>query len=148
MWKILDTGQRSAQENMEIDQKLLKEMKPEDPPLLHFYEWKGEAATYGYFTDPSRFLSLEGVKARALSLARRPTGGGIIFHLSDFAFSVCIPSRFPFFSTKTLENYRFIHDAVRRAVEPLLPHSLSLLQEDPLPSDPASSHFCMAKPTI
>ena len=55
-WKILDTGKRSAEDNMAIDAKLLEEMKPDDSPILHLYEWEGKAATYGYFLDPKKFL--------------------------------------------------------------------------------------------
>lgn len=148
-WKILDTGKRSAEENMAIDAKLLEEMKPDDSPILHLYEWEGKAATYGYFLDPKKFLDLEKARALRLSLARRPTGGGIIFHVSDLAFSVLVPANFPHYSTNTLDNYDFINNAVKRGVNSFFenPESLSLLPDEPLPLDESCRHFCMAKPT-
>ncbi|MCP5505194.1 MAG: hypothetical protein H7A41_08590, partial [Chlamydiales bacterium] len=132
-WKILDTGKRSAEENMAIDAKLLEEMKPDDSPILHLYEWEGKAATYGYFLDPKKFLDLEKARALRLSLARRPTGGGIIFHVSDLAFSVLVPANFPHYSTNTLDNYDFINNAVKRGVNSFFenPESLSLLPDEP-----------------
>ncbi|MCP5505298.1 MAG: hypothetical protein H7A38_00245 [Chlamydiales bacterium] len=149
-WKILETGRASAQENMALDAKLLEEMKPDDAPILHLYEWEGDAATYGHFLDPKKFLDLEQAKALGLSLARRPTGGGIIFHVSDLAFSVLVPANFPHYSTNTLDNYDFINSAVKRAVNNLFEKAedLSLLPQEPTPIDESSRHFCMAKPTI
>lgn len=149
-WKILDTGRASAQENMALDAKLLEEMKPDDAPILHLYEWEGDAATYGHFLDPKKFLDLEQAKALGLSLARRPTGGGIIFHVSDLAFSVLVPANFPHYSTNTLDNYDFINSAVKRAVNNLFEKTedLSLLPQESTPVDESSRHFCMAKPTI
>lgn len=157
-WKILDTGNRSAKENMAIDARLLKEMKPDDPPTLHLYEWNGKAATYGYFLDPKKFLDLEKGESLGLSLSRRPTGGGIIFHISDFAFSVLVPANFPHYSTNTLDNYDFINSAVKRGVKTFLcrssesispenGESLTLLSNEPTPLDESCRHFCMAKPT-
>jgi len=150
MWKILDTGVNSAQKNMDIDAELLSQTRPDDPPLLHFYDWERPSGTYGYFLNIKNFLNLEKVREQGLSLARRPTGGGIIFHLSDLAFSVIVPSTFPTFSPRTLDNYRFINRHVREAVKMFFDTSQSpfLLSRNPPSSGLASSHFCMAKPTI
>ncbi|QVL58405.1 MAG: hypothetical protein KFB93_08750 [Simkaniaceae bacterium] len=134
---------------MAIDAELLEKMKPDDPPILHLYEWERDSATYGYFLDPKKFLDLEKAEAQGLSLARRPTGGGIIFHVSDLAFSVLVPANFPHYSTNTLDNYDFINSAVKRGVKTFFKdaESLSLLPEEPAPLDESCRHFCMAKPT-
>lgn len=134
---------------MEIDAKLLEGMHPDDPPLVHLYEWEGSAATYGYFLDPANFLDVEQGRRLNLSLARRPTGGGITFHVSDFAFSVLVPAHFPHYSTKTLSNYNFINNRVKCVVKNLIENkeSLMLLPEETLSLDEYCPHFCMAKPT-
>ncbi|MCB1085050.1 MAG: hypothetical protein KDK60_03000 [Chlamydiia bacterium] len=149
MWKILDTGQRSAQENMEIDAELLENLDPLGPPILHFYEWEGECATYGHFLKPEDFLNLKAAKERGVSLARRPTGGGIIFHVSDLAFSILVPSGHPHYSLNTLGNYNFINSHVKKGVKNFLDKGgdLTLLPEEPLPKDSHCQSFCMAKPT-
>ena len=126
---------------MTIDAELLKKMKPNDPPTLHLYEWEGEAATYGYFLDPKKFLDLEKVEALGLSLARRPTGGGIIFHVSDLAFSVLVPANFPHYSTNTLDNYDFINSAVKRGVKTLLHRFLGSILDETQPSPSSSELF-------
>ena len=59
-------------------------------PLLHLYQWDGPSATYGYFIDPSKYLDLNKLRQHHVALARRPTGGGIVFHIWDLAFSFLI----------------------------------------------------------
>jgi lipoate-protein ligase A len=148
MWRILDTGTRKAKENMELDALLLKELTPDSSPTLHFYDWEGESGTYGFFIDPSKYLDLEKCHALHFNLARRPTGGGIIFHTCDLAFSVLIPVSFPHFSSNTLDNYYFINQRVKKALKNFFHGSPSLLQKETLPLDEKCRHFCMAKPTV
>lgn len=150
MWKLLDSGTQSAQNNMDLDAELLEKMQPNDPPLIHFYDWEGDSGTYGYFLKPEEFLDLEKAQKWGLSLARRPTGGGIVFHVSDLAFSVLVPAGFPSYSLSTLDNYNFINNRVKKAVKKFLDQTqaLSLLPQEPEPLDAPSARFCMAKPTI
>lgn len=146
-WRILDTGRRSAEENMCLDKELLLRLDEYSEPTLHFYEWAEDSATYGYFVNPRDFLNLEKAKQKGLQLARRPTGGGIIFHTWDFAFSVLIPAQSEFFSQNTLDNYEFINRAVLCAVQELLGEQPSLIPTDGTELDLACGRFCMAKPT-
>lgn len=128
---------------MRLDARLLDELSSHTSPILHFYDWAGDSATYGHFVDPFRYFCMEGVARKGLSLARRPTGGGVIFHLWDMAFSVLVPATCSIFSFNTLENYAFVNQAVLRAVN--LP--MSLIPKD-MPIDSAqAARFCMARPT-
>lgn len=149
MWEILDTGVGSAAANMKRDAELLEEAARRTSPLIHFYEWEGDCATHGYFVKPEEYLNLEGVGKRNLNLARRPTGGGIVFHVWDMAFSVVVPSSCPEYSLNTLENYSFVNRAVLRTVKEFIQeHSdLDLTPEDFLGMDSSCQRFCMAKPT-
>lgn len=135
---------------MRLDSAILAEMDPDDSPLIHFYDWEGDAATYGHFVNIGDYLNLEEAKKRRLSLARRPTGGGIVFHVWDFAFSVAVPSNSPLFSRNTLDNYQLVNRAVLKTVEALRISlgNLDLIGETPASADAASGRFCMAAPTI
>ncbi|NGX61329.1 MAG: Octanoyltransferase LipM [Chlamydiae bacterium] len=146
-WIQIDTGPRTAKENMELDAALLEDLEHEPFPILHLYDWEEEAATYGYFIKPEAFLQLDGVKKHALDLARRPTGGGIVFHNCDLAFSVLVPASHPDFSTNPLENYAYVNKRVIWAVSKLLDSTPELLPSEPLPADSHCKSFCMAKPT-
>lgn len=146
-WEILDTGMASPQENMDLDAQLLQRMEEEQRPILHFYGWNALSATYGHFIDPLTLLNPEGVKRRGLQLAKRPTGGGIVFHVCDFAFSVLVPADHPGCSLNTLENYAFVNRRVIEAIRAYTGERGELLPEEAVPMDASSRHFCMAKPT-
>jgi len=146
-WRLLDTGCNSPEENMRIDQELLNQLDPSGQPILHLYEWSGNCATYGHFLNPYLFLKQEAIQGGKVFIAKRPTGGGIIFHICDFAFSVLLPASHPKFSINTLENYALINHAVISAIQNMQESPLELLQTDPVPLDYASNFFCMAKPT-
>jgi lipoate-protein ligase A len=146
-WKILDTGSRPAEENMRLDAQLLASLNSHSPSILHFYDWAGDSATYGYFIKPDEFLDLEKVKSKGLFLARRPTGGGIVFHIWDLAFSVLVPSHSSHFSQNTLENYQFVNRAVLEAIKEWLGEEIALIPHDELKLDEACGSFCMARPT-
>lgn len=149
MWQILESGIKSAEENMSLDAKLLESLKKDDDPILHLYGWKKKSATYGYFIKTEDYLNLDAARAHDLDLARRPTGGGIVFHTNDLAFSVLVPSDHPGYFENTLENYQFVNDRVIEAIKLLLEESnLTLLPGEPVPLDSSCKNFCMAKPTI
>lgn len=147
MWTVLDSGVRSAAENMALDDALLDACADESDSLLHLYDWQGEAATFGYFIDPFTFLREEVVRQAGVDLAKRPTGGGVIFHSTDLAFSVLVPASAPHFSTNPLENYVYVNQRVIIAIQRLKGIKGELLPIEPVAMDSHSRHFCMAKPT-
>lgn len=146
-WNILDTGEGSCSENMRLDGELLENLDQHTLPILHFYQWKGDCATYGHFVKPSDYLNLEAAKELGLSLAKRPTGGGIVFHIWDLAFSILIPAGHPYFSENTLENYAFVNNGVLAAAESFLSEKPELIPSNAEALDPSCSRFCMAQPT-
>lgn len=147
-WEIIDTGVGSAEENMRFDAEMLETLGSRARPILHFYDWAQDSATYGYFIDPKEFLNLDKASQRKLELARRPTGGGIVFHVWDLAFSVLVPASCEAFSLNTLENYAFVNNAVKNAVKEFLgAGELDLTPNDAQAMDASCSNFCMARPT-
>jgi lipoate---protein ligase len=148
-WKIVETEPQSAVEIMQKDRDLLGGMHMETSPILHFYQWKTPSITYGHFLDPEKFFCLKAVEEEGISLAKRPTGGGIIFHLWDFAFSALVPSTHPAFSQNTIDNYTYINEAVLDAVKEFLQleNGIELTPLDGELRGTGAQHFCMAKPT-
>lgn len=148
-WIIINTGVSSAEENMRKDTEILENLDKYTGPVLHLYDWEGDCATHGYLVDPYAFLREKGVKEKGLSLARRPTGGGIIFHIWDLAFSVAVPIGSRFFSENTLDNYAFVNKAVLSAAKEFLQtqEQLEIIPEDFIPMDANCKRFCMAQPT-
>lgn len=148
-WKIIDSGAASAKENMEVDSRLLKGLDMSSCPILHLYEWESPSATYGHFIDPLAYFSKEVFSNHELQLAKRPTGGGIIFHTTDWAFSVLIPAGYSAYSMNTLENYAFVNTLVVEVIKRVTGRfaQLSLLVSEKTRLDDPCANFCMAKPT-
>ena len=134
---------KSASANMEEDYQRLLALKEGDPPQVHIYAWRAPSLTYGYFMRPEQWLDLAALKQAGYETARRPTGGGILFHTHDLSFSVLIPKGHTSLSDNTLENYRLINDKVKEAISPFIPEKSELLV-----SETPNSSFCMAQPTI
>ena len=149
MWKILDTGVSSAEENMRIDAELLSKTAEEETPFLHFYDWKQPSATFGLLTKPECYLNLERAERCGLTLAKRPTGGGIVFHLWDLAFSIAVPAKCSLYSQNTLSNYALVNQGVLKVVETFMGGEIevSMIPEDLAPLDGYCKRFCMAQPT-
>ncbi len=134
---------------MQLDAKLLDNLEGQERPILHLYEWEKQSATFGYFVKPEDLLDLAEAKKRGLDLARRPTGGGVVFHLWDLAFSVLVPAKSKLFSTNTLDNYNLINRVVKDVVKEFLGISdeIGLIPDDAPFQDQSCTHFCMARPT-
>jgi lipoate---protein ligase len=148
-FEVLLTKEASPDENMQTDLALLQGLVSDPRCILHFYGWTSTCATYGYFIDPWKFFKRDILSSGRLSTGRRPTGGGLIFHHADLAFSVLIPASHPGYSINTLSNYALVNQAVIQAIycflgRKTIPH----LQQEDLPCvNKETCHFCMAKPT-
>ncbi len=128
---------------MLLDAELLQSLDPKGKPILHLYDWARPSATYGYFIRPEQFLRIGG----EIDLARRPTGGGVVFHIWDLAFSFLMPSEHPHFSLSTLTNYQFVNRAVLEVVQSYFSLKPELIPIDAPSLGPSCQNFCMAKPT-
>lgn len=146
-WEIFEHWPASAQENMQRDETLLQELAHRTKPILHFYAWKRPSLTFGYFINPENVFDMLEAKKRGIDFARRPTGGGVVFHLWDLAFSVLIPSKSSLYSSNTLDNYQLINRVVQNVAEEWIGRSLELIAEDAPSMAKECTHFCMARPT-
>lgn len=148
-FEVLLTPRSSPEKNMETDLKLLEGLAEDEKIILHFYAWEGTCATYGYFIDPFKLLNKPKIQSANLCLARRPTGGGLIFHQYDLAFSLLIPASHSKFSMNTLNNYLLVNRGVAEAIKEFgEKKEIALLEKETGPINTPSSQFCMAKSTI
>lgn len=147
-WEIIDGVPSSPMLNMQRDAELLASLESQPRAVLHFYRWACSSATYGHFVRPSKWIDLEAARRIGLMLARRPTGGGIIFHTSDLAFSVLIPRSHALYSGETLQSYRNINRLVLEAIRDVIGRQPELSPRHGSALDEACRQFCMATPTI
>lgn len=143
--QLIDSGSQKGVDLMTKDRTLLNEI--DRVPILHFYDWAEPTATYGLLTKPEAHLSQKALQQDGIHLAQRPTGGGILFHLYDLAFSLVLPKTHPLVCENTLANYRWINQIVAEAVTPFVPLPLTLLPQTTSNNRSSLERFCMAKPT-
>ena len=104
-----DIASRSAALNMAVDEALLETA---EIPTIRFYTWDHPALSFGYF---GKFADVEN-HASQRDLARRWTGGGIVFHGDDLTYSIVIPATEPVFRESSRSIYERIHNALRDAL--------------------------------
>lgn len=141
-------GQK-AQAIMDKDAELLASLQENPRHILHFYSWERPSLTYGYFIDPRKHLNLEALENEGIDMARRPTGGGIIFHLWDMAFSLLVPKDSPLFHENPIENYKVVHNLLLKSMACVWKDldKGDLLPESCQAKSVNTEHFCMATPT-
>lgn len=136
--RVLVSGRDLASCHMQQDALFLEQS---DGPILHFYEFLPGSVTYGHFINP-----LDWLKSEPADGARRPTGGGLIFHEGDFSFTFVLPQEHPFTKLRPLERYVHINSLVKEAVRALVPTSRLSLQ-DITKEEGAIDQLCMANPS-
>jgi lipoate-protein ligase A len=145
---IIDTKKNSAEKNMLLDAELLDSLK--DEPILHFYDWEKPSITYGYFINIKKFIDQKKTNIANLDLAKRPTGGGIVLHIWDIAFSFLLPVSNKYFYLDPLKNYEFVNNLVLKALKEFLDeneNNMLLSQKEHFNEKKSFDSFCMAKPT-
>jgi lipoate-protein ligase A len=100
-WRLMDTGARTAVENIAIDSALLTaRSRQQIPNTLHFLQYSPPAALVGYFQSVGQEIREDYCREQGIEIQRRITGGGALYfdesHLgweiiadkADFGFRV------------------------------------------------------------
>src|SRR5436190_24172377 len=112
-WLLLQSEPGAPAFNMAMDEALLEAMPRLQKPVLRFYSWTQPAASFGYFQKISEVERLTLLRP----LVRRPTGGGIVPHASDWTYSLIFPAGHEWHSLKAIESYRRVHEWIQAAFE-------------------------------
>jgi lipoate-protein ligase A len=109
VWRLIDTGPLSGVENMAVDEALLQHFDPVTSlPILRLYGWQPAALSIGRFQKAVDDLDLERCRADQLSVVRRITGGGAIYHNGELTYSIiCGPQQIPAAAT-TKDSFRVL----------------------------------------
>lgn len=90
-WRLIDTGFRDPYMNMAIDEALVQLTGPSSLPILRFFDWSKPAISIGYSQKMNDIMD---VIKEGISIVRRPTGGGVVFHGNDITYSVILSKKF------------------------------------------------------
>lgn len=100
-------------------------------PRLRHYEWTNAAFTFGY-SQKIEFVRTQLPSGERLDLCRRPTGGGLVDHRSDWTYALVIPRGHPLEEQRATQSYRAIHEAIARSLaEQGIRAVLKQVDEDP-----------------
>jgi len=92
-FRLIRSGPLSAQMNMGLDEKIFKRYLEDGVGVLRLYRWQGPSFTYGFSQQPENFLDLGACAADGVGVAKRITGGGVLFHHDEITYSfVCSKS--------------------------------------------------------
>lgn len=139
-WNLLSPA-RDVFGQMALDEALAAS-KPERF-CLRFYRWQGAGLTFGY---AQRAAAVEPLLPRAAAGAwtRRPTGGGVVEHLSDLTFSCVFPAEG---ALKPQGIYERLHAAILEGLRQT-GLAVQLLSEKPEPAPPPTrgASQCFVEP--
>ncbi len=123
--------------NMAVDQAWLEQSQQ---PVLRVYTWDQPTVTIGYAQ------SLPKLQGALLGwpVVRRWTGGGVVFHESDYTYSVIVPASHPWAETTPLESYRLIHGSLAAALVENGQAGCRLA----MPEDLVEGPFCFTAPAL
>jgi lipoate---protein ligase len=112
-WRLLETGLKTAAENMAIDRAILvAHSQNKVPPTVRFYGWDPPAISIGYFQNLNDEIDLQSCKQYKVDYVRRITGGGAVFHEDEVTYSLVIQESHPQISKNILESYGHICQAI------------------------------------
>lgn len=89
-FKLIISQAASATYNMELDEKIFMRFLEDRIPVLRLYRWVRPSFTYGVYQDPQIEIDLKQCSLDGVDVAKRITGGGILFHHDEITYSfVC-----------------------------------------------------------
>ncbi|MGX4584438.1 lipoate--protein ligase family protein [Paenibacillus chitinolyticus] len=112
-WRYMHTGNRTAAENMAIDEAILiAHSEGRVPPTVRFYGWGPAALSIGYFQKARKEIDLDKVAGQGLGFVRRPTGGRAVLHDAELTYSIIVSERYPGIPTSVTEAYRVLSEGL------------------------------------
>jgi len=109
LWDFLHSPPAGAAFNMALDEALLYTAAKRGRPLLRVYAWEKPSVSFGYFQKFPAPL------ANAYDAVRRPTGGGVVYHIDDTTYTVVVPPTHALHAMKVADAYCALHQAVAAA---------------------------------
>jgi lipoate-protein ligase A len=98
---------------MAIDEAILRARKNKDFNTLRLYQWEPSAVSIGYFQSIFDEIDFEFVNSHKISVIRRITGGGAVYHdhKGDLTYSIVVNREFPM-SNNVQESYLILSSGI------------------------------------
>jgi len=112
-WRLLDTGVRSAAENMGLDETLL-ELKAEEriPHTLRFLQFSNPTVLVGHHQSVEEEVRLDYCQTQGIEINRRLTGGGALYWgRKELGWEIYISQKDPRIPSRIEDLYRRMGEA-------------------------------------
>jgi lipoate-protein ligase A len=92
-WRLVREERHRGPMNMALDEVAAETAAGGGPRTLRVYRWDPSTLSLGYHQDPAT-VDREYCRREGITVTRRPTGGGAIYHdtLGDISYSVVAPA--------------------------------------------------------
>ncbi|MFO8053318.1 MAG: lipoate--protein ligase family protein [Candidatus Omnitrophota bacterium] len=119
-WRFLDSGYGDPHWNMAFDKSLLESyLSAESKPVFRVYQWDKPAISLGRFQDAEKVLNLKNCRKDNISIVKRITGGGAIYHsCNELTYSLVCAANF-FRAGSVKDSYQKITDFILKAYRSL-----------------------------
>lgn len=120
-WRLLDTGARSAAENMVLDEVLLEQKAAEKiPHTLRFLQFSTPAVLVGHHQSVEEEVRLDYCREKGIEINRRLTGGGAIYWgKAELGWEIYISKTDPRIPSKIEDLYRKMGEASAHGLQRL-----------------------------
>ena len=112
-WRLLDTGSRSAADNMALDETLL-ELKAEEriPHTLRFLQFSNPTVLVGHHQSVEEEVRLDYCRLQGIEINRRLTGGGALYWgRKELGWEIYISKKNPRIPSRIEDLYRRMGEA-------------------------------------
>lgn len=112
-WRLLDTGPRSAAENMALDEMLLEWKASERiPPTLRFLQFSNPTVLVGHHQSVEEEVRLDYCRSQGIEINRRLTGGGALYWgKKELGWEIYISKKDPRIPSRIEDLYRKMGEA-------------------------------------
>jgi lipoate-protein ligase A len=73
---------------MALDEKIFNRYMEDAIPVLRIYGWGSPSFTYGISQNPEKEIDIERCALDGVQIAKRMTGGGVLFHHNEITYSL------------------------------------------------------------
>src|SRR3990172_6891967 len=117
-WRLLDTGARSAAENMALDETLL-ELKAAGriPSTLRFLQFSNPTVLVGHHQSVEEEVRLDYCRMKGIEINRRLTGGGALYWgQRELGWEIYISKTDPRIPSRIEDLYRKMGEAAAKGL--------------------------------
>jgi lipoate-protein ligase A len=87
-FRLIRSGPADAMRNMALDEEIFNRYMEDGIPAFRIYGWESPSFTYGVSQSPENDIDIKRCALEGINLAKRITGGGVLFHYNEITYSL------------------------------------------------------------